>query len=274
MRLRNASQSDHRPALAAGRGADHRPVTYTQRPGYQGTGLIYTRLGGARFRSRGQEFVSQTYDLVLLRSSEPVEFGPNPPRYVWGTYWTHFDIRPEWLEWLNWPEVIPGVFRIQLEDAGQRKRLVAAFDHLCEVVRRDQPFHTEFCLNALEVVLLHCRIANPKEGERAMDERILRVTDFISKNLHQHVTLADLARAACLSPSHCEELFKEQIGVTPFRYLEMQRMRRARVMLARTSKPINQVAMEVGFADPAYFTKRFRHNFRQSPRAYRKQFLA
>ena len=38
------------------------------------------------------------------------------PSQRWDLLWTHFHPRPNWIEWLNWPEVSPGLMRLRLEN--------------------------------------------------------------------------------------------------------------------------------------------------------------
>ena len=48
-----------------------------------------------------------------------------------------------------------------------------------------------------------------------------------------------------------------------------RRLERAQELLANTATRIAEVAYASGFADEAYFTRRFRQWFGMSPRAYR-----
>jgi AraC family transcriptional regulator, arabinose operon regulatory protein len=264
------------PAVHAGSGSHASPVVYRLAPGGLGllsNALIYTRAGAAFFRTGGREFISRAHDLVLLRPATPVEYGPCPPRARWATLWAHFDPRPGWLPWLNWPEAVPGlagVFRLQLEDPALRARIVRAFAALCRLARRPHPFHEEFTLHGLAGVLLLCRLANPRENRPVVDGRVQRVAEHLSDHFARTVTLAELAQVARLSASHLEELFKEQIGLTPFAFLESCRMRHALHLLERTSKPVSEIAREVGFEDPLYFSKRFHLRMGRSPRQMRQ----
>jgi AraC-like DNA-binding protein len=53
-------------------------------------------------------------------------------------------------------------------------------------------------------------------------------------------------------------------------WLTVRRMERAQHLLSHSTDRIFEVANAVGFADEAYFTRRFRQRFGQSPSEYRK----
>jgi AraC-like DNA-binding protein len=81
--------------------------------------------------------------------------------------------------------------------------------------------------------------------------------------------LRELATAACVSPSYLSRVFRKQYGRGPSAALELIRLERARTMLTRSNLTISQVARACGFADPLYFSRRFRAAHGIAPRAYR-----
>jgi AraC family transcriptional regulator len=83
------------------------------------------------------------------------------------------------------------------------------------------------------------------------------------------LTLRELAAAACVSPSYLSRVFRKHYGCGPSAALELVRLERASIMLARSNLSISQVANASGFADPLYFSRRFRAVYGISPSAYR-----
>jgi AraC family transcriptional regulator, arabinose operon regulatory protein len=266
---------DVHPPVHAGMGRHDVPVLYRLSASalqLQGLALSYTRYGRAFFRVDGEEIQVRRHDLLLLKPTDKtIEYGPCVPNVRWGTLWAHFDPRPDWLEWMDWPQVLPGVMRLRLTEEGQRERIVRKLAWVCRLAVTPRAFHNEFCVHALEGLLLECRLANPKEQHVRVDTRVQRVVDYICRNFEKPATLDQLAQIASLSASHLEEVFKAQVGLTPFAFLEGQRMRRASHLLHRTSRPVAEIAREVGFEDPLHFSKRFSKSFGFSPREYRKR---
>jgi AraC-like DNA-binding protein len=83
------------------------------------------------------------------------------------------------------------------------------------------------------------------------------------------LTLRELAAAASVSPSYLSRVFRKQYGCGPGAALELVRLERARTMLARSNLTVSQVASACGFADPLYFSRRFRAAHGIAPSVYR-----
>ncbi|MFV0430099.1 MAG: helix-turn-helix domain-containing protein [Arachnia sp.] len=96
-----------------------------------------------------------------------------------------------------------------------------------------------------------------------------RIKALLAERLDQPVTVAELAAAVSLSPSHVAALFKEATGSGPMGYLALLRMRRARELLDSTDQPIAAIGAAVGYSDPAHFSRRFSQHHDQTPRQYR-----
>jgi len=55
------------------------------------------------------------------------------------------------------------------------------------------------------------------------------------------------------------------MGTTPQRFAERLRLDHARHLLERTNLSVSEVAAEVGFDDPFYFSRRFKRAFGKAP---------
>ena len=97
-----------------------------------------------------------------------------------------------------------------------------------------------------------------------------RVMDYIDANLSGNISLSEVAAATFLSPNYVSQLLKKQTGMAFVEWLTVRRMEQAQHLLAHSVERVSKIANSVGFADEAYFTRRFRQRFRQSPSEYRK----
>lgn len=104
-----------------------------------------------------------------------------------------------------------------------------------------------------------------------MDPRVAQVIAHMERRLHTRLDIAELAAAVELSPSRLGRLFRDGTGLTPLRYLHQLRMRRARLLIERTSLSIGDVMAQVGIADPSHFSRDFRRAHGFSPRTLRRQ---
>ena len=79
--------------------------------------------------------------------------------------------------------------------------------------------------------------------------RIEAALQRIARDARDQPSLADLAAAAGLSPSHFQRLFTRWAGVSPKRFLQAVTVEAARARL-RESRPVLEVALDVGLSGP------------------------
>jgi AraC family transcriptional regulator len=101
--------------------------------------------------------------------------------------------------------------------------------------------------------------------------RLRRVLDYISTNVDDDITLADLARVAGQSPFHFARKFTLAMGVSPKRYVSRMRLDRAMAELAAGKFPLAQIAHNAGFSSQASFTRAFRRSTSITPQEYRRR---
>lgn len=236
--------------------------------------LIATLSGAGRFGYEGGGITTVPGDLVLLRPHTRHDYGVAPEPGEWELLWTHFHPRLDWTPWLDWPEEAPGLMRLFLSDHALRCRVFDRFQEAHQLATGALRHRQTLAMNALEALLLWCDTQNPRSAQADIDPRVQEAMTYLCRHLAEQVCLEDLAPACGLSPSRLAHLFRRQVGLAPQQYLEGQRLQRARQLLELTPRPINQIAAEVGFENPFYFTLRFKRRTGLSPRDYRKKHSA
>ena len=76
-------------------------------------------------------------------------------------------------------------------------------------------------------------------------------------NLERDIGLPELARLCCMSVDHFLRSYRAARGITPYRHVLEQRLRRASSMLRMTSEPVAAIAVRCGFRSPSHFSTRF-----------------
>jgi len=114
------------------------------------------------------------------------------------------------------------------------------------------------------------RLVESTAGRGNGRDALARVTRYIAEHLAEDIGLADVAAAAKLSPNYVTQLMKKQTGRTFVDFLTALRLQRAQELLATTTLRITEISAAVGYADDAYFARRFRQFLRVSPRDYRR----
>ena len=103
------------------------------------------------------------------------------------------------------------------------------------------------------------------------EEALARLDDFVSREYASPLKLADLATAAGVSRQHLMKLFRERSWPTPTQYLYEKRLETALDWLSHTGLSIEEIALRCGFANAFHFSRKFRHAYGKSPRAWRTQ---
>jgi AraC-like DNA-binding protein len=101
--------------------------------------------------------------------------------------------------------------------------------------------------------------------------RLHRGRDYLESSFHEPLSVADVARVACLSPYHFQRMFQAAFAQSPMRYLQGRRLRAACRLLAETDLDITSVGLQVGFESLGSFSWLFRRKLGKSPRQFRRQ---
>ncbi|MFD7378150.1 GlxA family transcriptional regulator [Streptomyces mirabilis] len=92
------------------------------------------------------------------------------------------------------------------------------------------------------------------------------------ENLHEPMTLTELAEHSHMSLRTFARRFTEEVGMSPGRWLIQQRVDRARHLLETTDLPVDEIAGQVGFAGGTSLREHLHAAIGVSPLAYRRTF--
>lgn len=92
----------------------------------------------------------------------------------------------------------------------------------------------------------------------------------------EHLSVSDLSRheiaqAAHISESYLSHLFTKETGLSIKDYINGERLKLAKSLLADTNLPISLVAMRSGYNSPSYFGAFFKKSTGDTPAEYRKK---
>ncbi len=79
-----------------------------------------------------------------------------------------------------------------------------------------------------------------------------------------------LAEGINLEINYLSVLFKKEVGCTIGEYLQQKRIKTAKTLLKETNLSVKEIAAKVGYADAAYFARRFKKETDLTPSDYRK----
>jgi AraC-like DNA-binding protein len=98
---------------------------------------------------------------------------------------------------------------------------------------------------------------------------LLRAKDLADARYFDPLTVADLARAAGLSPAHFSREFRRTFGEPPHQYLLTRRLERAAALLRNTDRSVTDICFAVGLVSVGSFTASFQRVYGAAPVAYR-----
>jgi AraC family transcriptional regulator len=106
-------------------------------------------------------------------------------------------------------------------------------------------------------------------NHRTDHARLRRAVDYISANLDEEITLAQLAEVAGLSVFHFARTFTRAMGVSPGRYVSRMRLETAMAEIAAGKLSLAEIALKAGFSSQASFTTAFHRVAGLTPGEYR-----
>ena len=112
------------------------------------------------------------------------------------------------------------------------------------------------------------------EREKENDDRshtILKsALEYIEKKYtDETLSLNDIAAVIDVSPNYFSAIFSQEMGVTFIEYVTKKRMDKAKKLLRQSDMHTAEIAMEVGYKDPHYFSFVFKKTQGCTPREYR-----
>lgn len=94
--------------------------------------------------------------------------------------------------------------------------------------------------------------------------------DYIHNNYDEALTLEKLADYIHLNKYYVSSLFKKETGMTFNNYLTDYRIERAKILLKESNDLLADISQQVGYSDPAYFSRIFKKKTSMSPLCYRQ----
>ncbi|MFK7906648.1 MAG: helix-turn-helix domain-containing protein [Chitinophagales bacterium] len=99
--------------------------------------------------------------------------------------------------------------------------------------------------------------------------KTVHLKEVVELHLYSNLNRSQLAKLCNLSLSSFKREFKKEFNDSPNNYITGKRLEKAKELLIITDLPISEIAYEVGFQDPLYFTRLFKKNMDITPSNYR-----
>jgi AraC family transcriptional activator of pobA len=158
--------------------------------------------------------------------------------------------------------------------AGAADESVRQFEALAREFRGDAPGRVHALLaQATLVAVAFLRLRGAQHASQkprgARDTLVQRYRALLEAHFRREQNLAFYAAALQVSADHLSRACRNVAGQSAQQLLHDRLMLEARRLLAYTAAPVAGIAAQLGYADPAYFTKFFTRCVGETPSSYR-----
>ena len=156
--------------------------------------------------------------------------------------------------------------RHQIPDHPYPAELFAKLD---ELMSRSSPFHTRLKAALILEILAYATGAGTELGESP--KIIDRGLSLIKRELSNPDLCVDyLCQHLGISPATLTRIFRQEIRLSPGRYILNLRLKEAMSLLSGTDLPVLEITAQCGFRDPKTFSRFIKRATGSGPLAYRK----
>ncbi|MBO2517034.1 MAG: hypothetical protein CW338_07145 [Clostridiales bacterium] len=104
---------------------------------------------------------------------------------------------------------------------------------------------------------------------------ISRAEEYVKQNFcNPNITLISVAEHIHMSPAHFSTVFSQTVGKPFIAYLTSLRIEKAKELLASGDMKLSDIAMEIGYNEPNYFSHVFRKAEGMTPKEYRNRMMS
>ncbi len=98
-----------------------------------------------------------------------------------------------------------------------------------------------------------------------------RFETLVEERYREHLPVSEYARMLAVTPTHLSRVMRHTAGHSASAAIEERLIREARRYLAFSNLAVSEIGYQLGFNDPAYFSRVFTRATGQSPRAFRQR---
>ena len=107
----------------------------------------------------------------------------------------------------------------------------------------------------------------------SLDEKLIeKAIKYVEENISRsELSVEELSRELGMSRVHLYKKLLQITGKTPIEFIRVIRLKRAAQLLRESQLHVSEVAYEVGFNNPKYFSRYFKDEFGVLPSVYQEK---
>ena len=142
-----------------------------------------------------------------------------------------------------------------------------------DMVRLNQGVATILSKGLFSIEETAAHISNALERKRKLSQNAQLLVRQAMAYIHEHyaeqISRRDIAQRVSIADDHLTFCFRQELGVTPIKYLQRFRVNQAKLLLKTSQESITEIAFAVGFTDSGYFSRIFHRETGVSPEDFR-----
>jgi AraC family transcriptional regulator len=134
----------------------------------------------------------------------------------------------------------------------------------------------EFSPLAAEGLVLELIAAASRSATSGLDSNprwLRQAAEILTQSFTTSLTLADVANAVRVHPTHLARVFRATYGCTVGEHIRARRIEFCRERLADPDEPLSTIALAAGFADQSHFCRVFKRLTGATPAEFRQRIL-
>jgi len=170
-----------------------------------------------------------------------------------------------------------GPLHLRIRDTSVQSELTTILDCAQREAESDRPGNLRamhYHLGLLGVWIERQTVDAPQDAPprpdaaRRLAERYARL---LERDFRSGMGIADYAAALNVTPTHLSRACKAACGRAAHAILQDRVLFEARQLLTGTEMPVKEVARQLGFTSPAYFTRAFQNRTGETPSSFRRR---
>lgn len=226
--------------------------------------LIYVTKGNLYFNSCNKEIYLKPFEAIILPPNTPYMQGLDTSEEL-NYLWAHFTGKGV--------ENILSQFGISkypfINAVSQGNHLQTRFQRLFDCFVKNDEFIERDLSASLEKLMIELARAI-KESDKPRIS-LSKSLSYINDNYNTKIKIPDLAKMDGLSMTQYNLHFKNQMGMSPTKYIIALRMNLAKDLIESSNLSLIQIAMMCGYEDYNFFAKVFKKFTGLSPKSFKKQ---
>lgn len=234
--------------------------------------IYLTRSGSATLEVGGESTRLGPNSVVVIAPGCSCTLTRSSSAEHWVYDFLCFRSRMDWIELLEWATSLNRPVAFTITDQQDFHWLCHETARLGSTTYRPDTLSERLCNNIIENILLSIRIFSEDVtgiGART-NRKVQGAVDFILNHYGDEISLEEVANHVNSSSVRLNTLFREHFGISVIKWRDQIRMQKAKELIIHSQDSIKNIAHRVGYADPLYFSRRFKEHFRVAPSAFRQ----